>query len=150
MKIALMALSTVALLAGCASSKSGDVYTREQARYEQTVRIGVVESVREVQLEGTRSPVGGLAGAAIGGLAGSTVGGGKGAAIATVIGVVAGGLLGGNIEEGATRKPALEITVRLDSGQMLSIVQEAHAAEFRSGDRVRILSGRGESRVSRY
>jgi outer membrane lipoprotein SlyB len=67
-----------------------------------------------------------------------------------VIGVVAGGLLGGNIEEGATRKPALEITVRLDSGQMLSIVQEAHAAEFRSGDRVRILSGRGESRVSRY
>jgi len=150
MKTALLLMSTVALLAGCASSKSGDVYTREQARYEHTVRVGMVESVREVQLEGTRTPVGGLAGAAVGGIAGSSVGGGKGAAIAAVVGAVAGSLLGSNLEEGATRKPALEITVRLDSGQMLSIVQEGHAAEFRPGDRVRVLSGRGESRVTRY
>lgn len=150
MKIALILVSTVALLTGCASSKSGDVYTRDQARYEHTVRVGVVNSVREVQLEGTKSPVGGLAGAAVGGIAGSTVGGGKGAAIAAVVGAVAGGLLGGNIEESATRKPALEITVKLDNGQLVSIVQEGHAAEFRPGDRVRVLSGRGESRVSRY
>lgn len=150
MKTALILLSTVALLAGCASSKSGDVYTRDQARYEHTVRVGMVESVREVQLEGTKTPVGGLAGAAIGGIAGSTVGGGKGSAIAAVVGAVAGGLLGGNLEESATRKPALEITVKLDNGQFLSIVQEGHAAEFRPGDRVRVLSGRGESRVSRY
>lgn len=150
MKIALILVSTVALLTGCASSKSGDVYTRDQARYEHTVRVGVVNSVREVQLEGTKSPVGGLAGAAVGGIAGSTIGGGKGAAIAAVVGAVAGGLLGGNIEESATRKPALEITVKLDNGQLLSIVQEGHAAEFRPGDRVRVLSGRGESRVSRY
>jgi len=150
MKIALILVSTVALLTGCASSKSGDVYTRDQARYEHTVRVGVVNSVREVQLEGTKSPVGGLAGAAVGGIAGSTIGGGKGAAIAAVVGAVAGGLLGGNIEESATRKPALEITVKLDNGQLVSIVQEGHAAEFRPGDRVRVLSGRGESRVSRY
>ncbi len=150
MKIALILVSTVALLTGCASSKSGDVYTRDQARYEHTVRVGVVNSVREVQLEGTKSPVGGLAGAAVGGIAGSTVGGGKGAAIAAVVGAVAGGLLGGNIEESATRKPALEITIKLDNGQLVSIVQEGHAAEFRPGDRVRVLSGRGESRVSRY
>ncbi len=150
MKIALILVSTVALLTGCASSKSGDVYTRDQARYEHTVRVGMVDSVREVQLEGTKSPVGGLAGAAVGGIAGSTVGGGKGAAIAAVVGAVAGSLLGGNIEESATRKPALEITVKLDNGQLLSIVQEGHAAEFRPGDRVRVLSGRGESRVSRY
>jgi len=150
MKIALVLLSTVAILAGCASSKSGDVYSREQARREQTVRVGVVDAVREVQLEGTKTPVGTLAGAAVGGIAGSTLGGGKGSAIAAVIGAVAGSLAGSGIEESATRKPALEITVRLDSGQVLSIVQEGMAAEFRPGDRVRVLAGRGESRVVRY
>ena len=58
---ALLLLSVIA--AGCATSKSGDVYTRDQARREMLVRAGVVESVREVTMEGTKSGVGGLAGA---------------------------------------------------------------------------------------
>jgi hypothetical protein len=65
-------LLSLVLLGGCASSKSGDVYTRDQARREQTVRMGTVESVREVLMEGTKSPVGTVAGAAVGGIAGST------------------------------------------------------------------------------
>lgn len=71
-------LLSLVLLGGCASSKSGDVYTRDQARREQTVRMATVESVREVLMEGTKSPVGTVAGAAVGGIAGSTMGGGKG------------------------------------------------------------------------
>ena len=138
-----------ALLAGCASSKSGDVYTRDQARREQTIRMGVVESVREVLMEGTKSGVGTIAGGAIGGIAGSTLGGGKGSAVTAVIGAVVGGLAGAAVEEGVTRKQALEVTVKLDSGQMLAIVQESDPAEFRPGDRVRILSNYGESRVTR-
>lgn len=149
MKVLLLIIVSMSLLGGCASSKSGDVYTRDQARREQTVRMGIVESVREVLMEGTKSAVGPAAGAAIGGIAGSTLGGGKGAAVAAVIGAVAGGLAGAAIEEGVTRKQALEITVKLDSGQMIAIVQEADPAEFRPGDRVRILSNYGESRVTR-
>ena len=38
--------------------------------------MGVVESVRGVQMEGTESPVGTVAGAAVGEIAGSTLGGG--------------------------------------------------------------------------
>jgi outer membrane lipoprotein SlyB len=34
------------LLGACASSNSGGVYSREEARKVQTVRMGVVESVR--------------------------------------------------------------------------------------------------------
>ena len=142
-------LISVALLAGCATSKSGDVYTRDQARQEQTVRMGVIESLREVQLEGTKSPVGAIAGAAVGGVAGGTLGHGAGSTVAAVLGAVAGGLAGSAIEEGVTRKPALEITVKLDNGQFVSIVQEGDARDFRPGDRVRVLSGRGESRVTR-
>ena len=142
-------LLAVALLGGCASSKSGDVYTRDQARREQTVRMATVESVREVLMEGTKSGVGSVAGAAVGGIAGSTFGGGKGAAVAAVIGAVAGGLAGAAVEEGATRKMALEITVRQDNGQIIAIVQEGDPSEFRPGDRVRILSNYGESRITR-
>jgi len=142
-------LLSLVLLGGCASSKSGDVYTRDQARREQTVRMATVESVREVLMEGTKSPVGAVAGAAVGGIAGSTLGGGRGSAVAAVIGAVAGGLAGSAIEEGVTRRQAMEITVKLSNGQMLAIVQEGDPREFRPGDHVRVISSGGESRVTR-
>ena len=147
-QLALAALAA-ALLAGCASSKSGNAYTRDQARHEMTVRMGVVESVREVTMEGTKSGVGTASGAVIGGVAGSNVGRGKGAVVGTVLGAVVGGLAGSAVEEGVTKKQAMEITVKLDSGQMIAIVQEGDPAEFRAGDQVRVLSGRGETRVTR-
>lgn len=149
MKILSLLLLAAALLAGCASSKSGDVYSRDQARREQTIRMGIIESVRPVTMEGTKSAVGPMAGAAVGGIAGSTLGHGKGSAVTAVIGAVAGGLAGAAIEEGVTRRQALEITVKLDNGQFLAIVQEGDAAEFRPGDRVRLLSTGGETRVTR-
>ena len=51
----------VTFLAACASSNSGSVYSRDEARKTQTVKTGVVESVRQVKLEGTKSPVGTVA-----------------------------------------------------------------------------------------
>jgi outer membrane lipoprotein SlyB len=88
-------------LGACATSNSGDVYSREDARKVQTVRMGVVEGIRQVKLEGTKSPVGTIAGAAVGGIAGSTVGGNdKVSAIAAVIGAVAGAVAGAAIEIG--------------------------------------------------
>ncbi|BEV07308.1 MULTISPECIES: glycine zipper 2TM domain-containing protein [unclassified Methylophilus] len=135
------------ILAACASSNSGSVYSRDEARRAQTVKTGVVESVRAVKLEGTKSPVGTIAGGAIGGIAGSSVGGGRGSAIAAVIGAVAGGLAGSAAEEAVTRKNALEITVKLDGGGLVAIVQEADE-QFNAGDRVRIVENGGTSRVS--
>src|SRR5262245_54939651 len=60
-------------VAGCAS-KSASVYSREDAQREMTVRMGTVESVRAITIDGTKSPVGAGAGAIVGGIAGSTVG----------------------------------------------------------------------------
>lgn len=136
-----------ALLAACASSKSGDTYSRSQTRQVQTVKMGVVESVRLVKIEGTGSPVGTGAGAVVGGIAGNSMGGGRGRAITTVIGAVAGGLAGAAAEEGITRKEGVEVTVQLDKGPMIAIVQEADE-EFYPGDRVRVLEGGGVTRVS--
>lgn len=136
-----------ALLAACASSNSGDTYSRSQTRQVQTVKMGVVESVRLVKIEGTGSPVGTGAGAVVGGIAGNSMGGGRGRAITTVIGAVAGGLAGAAAEEGITRKDGVEVTVQLDKGPMIAIVQEADE-EFYPGDRVRVLEGGGVTRVS--
>lgn len=137
-----------ALLAGCAASNSGDVYRRDQTRQAQTVKMGVVESVRTVKIEGTKSAVGTAAGAVVGGVAGSSIGEGKGSVIGAVVGAVAGGLAGSAIEEGVTRKDGLEITVKLDNGSMLAIVQEAGAEQFHPGERIRVLESGGETRVT--
>lgn len=146
--LALTAIAVTTLtLAGCASSLSGSAYSRDQARGEMSVRMGVVDSVRQVQIEGTKSPVGGLAGGALGGVAGSQMGKGTGSTVGAIAGVIAGGLAGSAIEEGVTRQNGLEITVRLENGQYIAITQAADE-EFRPGERVRVLSGRGTTRVT--
>jgi outer membrane lipoprotein SlyB len=145
-----MAAALVTLtIAGCAAPGLGSgSYSREQARREQTVRMGVIESVREVKLEGTRSGIGAGAGAVTGGLAGSNIGHGTGSAIAAVAGALVGGVAGQAAEQGLTARRGVEVTVKLDTGQMLAIVQEADET-FRPGDRVRILSDGATSRVTR-
>jgi len=135
------------MLGACASSNSGGVYSREEARKVQTVRMGVVESVRSVKLEGTKTPIGSVAGAAVGGVAGNSIGKGDDNIIGAVIGAVVGGLAGAAIEEGITRKDAFEITVKLDNGSLIAIVQEADE-QFKAGDKVRLIDSGGATRVS--
>ncbi len=145
-KLILIAILSV-FLAACASSNSGSVYKRDDARKVQTVKTGVVESVRNVKLEGTKSPVGTIAGGAIGGIAGGSIGHGRGSALGAVIGALAGGIAGTVAEELVTRKDALEITVKLDGAGLIAIVQEADEA-FNPGERVRIVENSSTSRVT--
>ena len=148
----LLTASCVAMtlaLGGCMSNLSGDSYSRDDARKVQTVRLGTVEMLRPVKIEGTKTPIGAGAGAVVGGLGGSTIGGGRGSAVAAVIGAVAGGLLGAMTEEGLTRAQGVEITVREDDGNLRAYVQQVQENEiFRVGDRVRIMSVNGTSRVA--
>lgn len=146
-KLLAVLLASGAILGGCAESLSGSAYSRSQTREVMEVQMGVVESVRHVQIEGTRSSIGPAAGAVVGGIAGSNIGEGKGSTVGAVLGAVAGGVVGSAIEQGTTRKAGLEITVKLDSGRMLAITQEADE-EFRVGERIRVLSGGGVTRVS--
>jgi len=135
------------LLAGCPAGLGGKDYSRSQARTVQEVQMGIVESVREVNIEGTKTPVGAGAGAVVGGVAGSTVGSGRGSVVGATVGAVLGGLGGAATEEAVTRQKGVEITVKLDSGRMLAITQAADEA-FQVGDRVRVLSDGGTTRVS--
>jgi outer membrane lipoprotein SlyB len=145
-----MILTSAALLglAGCAYPGRGSAdYRGYQTRTEQSVRFGVVESLRPVKIDATDTGVGTVAGATLGGIAGSTVGGGHGSAAAAVAGAVVGGIIGYNVEKDANARGGIEITVLLDGGTYIAVVQEADEV-FRVGDRVRILSGQGTTRVS--
>jgi outer membrane lipoprotein SlyB len=147
--LAAIIAGTALNLGGCASSLSGDSYSREDARVPQVVRMGTIEALRPVKIEGTKTPVGAAAGAAVGGIAGSSVGGGKGSYVAAVIGAVAGGLLGAASEEGLTRTQGVEITVKEDGGPTRAYVQAVDAGEvFKVGDRVRITNVNGNTRVA--
>jgi len=142
--------STMAmLLSGCASSLTGDSYSRDEARRVQTIRMGTIESLRPVKIEGTNSPIGAGAGAIIGGVGGSAIGGGRGSIVTAVAGAVAGGVLGNMAEKGLTSAQGVEITVREDDGSMRAYVQEVQPNEiFRVGERVRIATVGGTSRVT--
>lgn len=148
MRSAIVPAALVLLLAGCANRDTANVYNQQEAGREQTVRFATVESVRPVVIAGSRSGVGSIAGGVIGGIAGSEVGHGKGAAVGAVLGGV-GGMVGGEaIEENATRKDGVEITVRLDNGDLRAVVQPAGEA-FKPGERVRLLTSGAMTRVTR-
>src|SRR5690554_7128656 len=102
------------LLTGCASSLTGDTYSRSDARQVQTIRMGTIESLRPVRIEGTKTPIGAGAGAAVGGIAGSSIGGGRGSAVAAVIGAVAGGLAGAAAVVGFNRTQCEGMIVRVE------------------------------------
>lgn len=140
-------LLAAAVLGGCASGTGGKDYSRDQTRSVQEVQLGVVESVREVNIEGTKTPIGAGAGAVVGGVAGSTVGSGRGSVVGATVGAVLGGLGGAAAEEAVTRQKGVEITVKLDSGRLIAVTQAADET-FQVGDRVRVLSGGGTTRVS--
>jgi outer membrane lipoprotein SlyB len=148
--VALIAsLLTTLLLSACAGGLGSGDYERTQTRGVQEVQMGTVESVREVKIEGTKSGIGSTAGAVVGGVAGSDVGGGKGQIVGGVIGAVIGGVAGAAVEEGTTKQKGVEITVKLDGGRMIAVTQAAEPNEiFKVGERVRILSGGGVTRVT--
>ncbi len=145
-----LTLAIIAVGAGCAApGLGGGNYTRAQVRGEQSVRLGVVESVRDVVIDARDTGTGTLAGAALGGVAGSTLGrGDKASAAGAIAGAVVGGIIGSAVEKNNNDRKGVEVTIRLEGGNLIAITQEKDE-EFRVGDRVRVLSSGRTSRVSR-
>ena len=147
MSARVIAVCCVALLAACASH-TGPVYKESEAGTAWRAEEGVVASVREVTIEGEATSLGTVGGAAIGYALGRAVGDGSGSRIAGAVGGVAGAVAGRAVESEAKTRPGLEITVDLDRGETLVVVQPADAA-FSPGQRVRVLLGsRNRARVN--
>ena len=143
-------LISLFILSGCASDLTGDNYSASEARKVQSVQFGQVLSERPVVIDGRQNGVlGSAAGGILGGVIASNVGGGNGKDIATGIGAVIGGILGQQVEEKSTRKQGQEITIRLDSGETISVVQQISQANFFAvNDRIKVLGQGANTRVS--
>ena len=132
---------------GCASRTSSDVYSREQAQRVQKVDEGEVIGVRPIEIEGSTSGLGAIAGGILGYAVGGTIGDGSGEGVARAVGTIAGALLGAAAEENASHEGGQEITVQLDQGEVIAIVQTSDE-RFYVGDKVRVLRDyRGSARV---
>jgi outer membrane lipoprotein SlyB len=144
------ALATTLLFCSCAQdSLTGDVYSRGEAGRAQAVQTGRITSIRPVKIEGG-SQGGALAGAVAGGFLGSNIGSGRASNTAGAIGgAMVGSAIASQAQQAMTSRRGIEISVRLDQGGSVAIVQEVNPREqFSVGDRVRIISSGGRSRVS--
>jgi outer membrane lipoprotein SlyB len=143
------ALATTLLLQGCAyRSHAENVYADTETQRAHSITMATVTAVRVVTIERSPTGTGGAAGAHVGMALGSYAAKGQGSFVGSVLASVAGDLAGQAIESRVARLPGLEISMRLDDGQQISLVQAADEP-FRKGDRVRVLSAEGRSRVSR-
>lgn len=133
-------------LPGCAS-RGGKTYNDGDVRQVQRVEFGTVLDVTEVMVEEDPSIVGPLVGGVAGGIVGSLFGAGTGRTLMTLGGAAAGALAGGAAEHRLRRYRATQITMELESGETLVVVQ-GNDELFVRGDRVRVIqTGNGQARV---
>lgn len=148
--LALVVIVSTFGLAGCATNPYGNAYNVSDARQMQEVYYGTVMRTQAVTLNGNGNGIGTLAGGAIGGLLGSGVGGGTGSDIAAIGGALLGGYLGNAAGNEATKRNGVNLTIKMDSGRTVSIVQQVNPqVMFHKGERVQVnLSNDGTSRVT--
>jgi outer membrane lipoprotein SlyB len=146
----ILCLPLAAIFCSCAQdSMSGDTYSPYEARQAQNVSTGRIIALRGVKIEGGNQ-MGTIVGGLAGGILGSQLGGGRTANTAGALGgALVGSAVGSRAQQGMGSRNGVEITVRLDQGGTTAIVQEVSKNErFNVGDRVRILSNGGRTRVA--
>jgi len=125
----------------------GTAYEADETRRVQSVLVGIVEDVREVDIDersGFSEAAGTGIGAAIGGIVGQGVGNGNGKTVATILLGVLGGIGGNAIEAKMNSAHGLEFIVTLTNGNTIAVTQamDNDGRSIIPGDRVRIVEGK--------
>lgn len=84
---------------------------------------GTVESVTAVEVEGTGSGAGVIAGGVLGAVVGNQVGGGDGKTLATILGAVGGGMAGNAVEKKMKKLTQYDVTVRMEDASRRTLRQ---------------------------
>jgi outer membrane lipoprotein SlyB len=143
----IVGFSLLIAVSGCARGLGGGDYSRRDARQAYRVQYGAVVATRPVTIEGEYTNLGTVGGGAVGYSLGRVIGDGDSSRVAGAVGGVAGAVAGREVEKAATTEAGLEITLDMDRGDTLVIVQSSDVG-FRAGERVRVLfGGRNEARV---
>ena len=135
---------------GCAPRVGGSDYDASRTRSAQSVNYGTVQSVRVVHIDddsNTGAALGTVGGGVAGGVLGSLIGSGRGRTLATVAGAALGAGAGYAGSKALTGQEGYEIQVKLDSGDIIAVTQGTDIS-FTPGQRVKVLSGGGTTRVT--
>lgn len=136
------------LFLGCATERLDRVSAESVGRM-QDLSTGTVVAVKDVKIDGKVTYLGPSTGAVIGSGIGQTVGHGSGQILASVGAAAVGGVVGGMVEKQLSAKRAQELTINVDGGEVVVVVQQLNNRGFAEGDRVRVIhSISGDARVS--
>lgn len=142
-------LSVLAVSAGCTFPSKNSLYDRSAAGRTMNVDLGKVVDVRDVQVSGRQTVVG-VGGGGLMGRAAASGGSGVGGAVAQAAGAIGGAIVGEAVEEAATRRTAQEITIKLNNGDTIAVVQELKSeGRFAVGENVQVMQGSGGTQVRR-
>jgi outer membrane lipoprotein SlyB len=123
-------------LAGCADQPQSRSYN--SPGYSQ----GVVDRIEVIKKGDNNNIAGTIIGGIAGGLIGHQIGGGSGQTAATIVGGVGGAVAGNQIQQrqrGANE--SFRVTVRYENGAT-EVIRQDDISDMRTGDRVRIEGGR--------
>ena len=123
---AVVAAATM-FMASCDRQISPGVYEGRSVGTAVETYTGTVQSARLVVVQEDellqQNTIGGAVGGLTGGMLGAQVGEGWGKAAATAGGALAGAALGALAQRGAQRQNGMEYIVRMDNGQLMTVVQ---------------------------
>ncbi|EJG1709825.1 glycine zipper 2TM domain-containing protein [Vibrio parahaemolyticus] len=147
----LLTITCAFVLGGCSSPNPyGDAYGSSDTRKVQQVYYGTIEKVEPVTIDASTqsNAIGTIAGAAVGGILGSKIGGGSGSDIAAIGGGLLGGYAGSKAAEATAKRNGVNLTIRLEDGKIISVVQEANPNMiFQPGQAVQINMSGNDARV---
>lgn len=127
----------------CQSTPSQSRYPITSSGMAKQLEGGTIVDLREVVIDGTSSGLGAYGGAIGAIVAGRAIGAeasgtSLGAAVGAAGGMIAGGVVGPKIEKALTSTRAQELTIRMDEGGTIIVVQEIREPRFNIGDSVRV------------
>lgn len=149
MKRIIILISLGLLLNNCANtSLEPDSYDRGSTQKISNVLYGEVVAVKKVTVEGdTKS--GTLVGGVVGAAAGSGISDSRPESeIGAMLGGAIGASIGGNLSKSLKSVDGIQITINMDDGRTISVVQEVAKYKFNVGDLVEVISTNGKTRVS--
>lgn len=120
-----------------------------QANVMQRIQYGQVVSAEPVIVKSQPSGSGARVGSTVGAVAGYALADRGDRWLGGLLGGVVGGALGHAAEQAASAKRGWQLIIRLDSGEDIGIQVPGRRRQYRPGDRVRLMTGAGKTKVSK-
>ncbi len=142
-------LISIFLITACAQKIGGTDVNVNQTGIASSVTFGTVMSIIDVNVNDDNSGTAVLTtigGGVAGGFLGSEIGKGSGNTVAKIGGAILGAIAGSEMTKILNNQAGYQLTIRLDDGSIIAIVQGTDI-KFARGEKVQIITSNGKKRV---